>query len=333
MDSSNPAPLIELTFASYRTHTVAAAVELDVFSLLAGGQSLSAADLATKLGLAQRPTDLLLTAGAALGLFDKTGDRYRNSALAEEFLVAGQPSYLGGYIRMVGRLAPAIGGALRGERPGSFEAPRAEPNQSPGSGVAGYLHTLSTFTGRSLADAYDFGRHARLLDIGGGSGAVPIELCRRYPDLTGTVLDLPHVCEIASAKIGEAGLAERIGTAPGDFLADAPLPGGYDAMLLSSILHNWSEQTNRELLAKCHAALQPGGVVVICDLLLDADRTGPPEAALMGMIMLIATENGQSYGVAEHARWLGDAGFTDVRHVPLQTGGGANGAVIAHKAP
>jgi 3-hydroxy-5-methyl-1-naphthoate 3-O-methyltransferase len=101
-------------------------------------------------------------------------------------------------------------------------------------------------------------------------------------------------------------------------------------MLFSMILHDWDEATNRELLAKCYAALPSGGAVVVSELLLNADRTGPPEAALMGMNMLVETVGGRNYSETEYITWLTESGFADA-HVVHFDAPGANGAVVARK--
>ena len=169
----------------------------------------------------------------------------------------------------------------------------------------------------------------RLLDVGGGSGAFDIELCRRYPHLEATVYDLPFVAGIAADKIANAGFCERIRTVGGDFFADAAYPTAHDVVLLSMILHDWGEARNREILRKCHAALPSGGVVIVSELLVNDEKTGPAPAALMSLNMLIETE-GRNYTPAEYAALLDEVGFRDARTVWFEAAG-ANGAVVAHK--
>ncbi len=139
------------------------------------------------------------------------------------------------------------------------------------------------------------------------------------------------MCPIAAGKVAAAGLADRIDTVVGNFLHEPALPAGYDVLLLSMILHDWDEPTDRQLLAKCHAALPPGGALVISELLLNADRTGPPDAALMGMNMLVETTGGRNYSETEYAAWLTGAGFVDVQVTHFDAPG-ANGAVVARRA-
>ncbi len=238
---------------------------------------------------------MLLTGCAALGLLEKRDDRYVNSPLAEEFLVRGKPYYFGGWIEMADRrLYPGwgkLGEAVLTNRPTTWN-PERQAHLFEGEDPVMLalfweaMDSLSAFSARVLAEAVDFSAYQRLLDVGGGSGAYDIELCRRYPDLRATVFDLPFVCEQAAKKVAEAGLADRISTAPGDFFADE-LPGGHDVILLSMVMHDWTEERDREILHKCFQVLPSGGAMIICELLVNNEKTGPPPAALMSLNMLV----------------------------------------------
>ncbi|GAA4688210.1 methyltransferase [Phytohabitans rumicis] len=334
-----PTPLMRLVSGFWSFKTFAAAVELDLFSRLAGGKTITVEKAAADLGLADRPADLLLAACASLGLLDRSGDGYRNSALAEEFLVSGKPYYFGGQVRYCDARTylpwHRVGDALRTDRPLTWDPDSQESmfeTEDPQILELFWeaMYSTSIFTARALGEAYDFGAHTRLLDVGGGSGAYPIELCRRYAGLQATVYDLPHVCPIADEKGAAAGLSDRIDSFAGNFLHEPALPPGYDVILLSMILHDWDEPTNRELLGKCFAALPTGGAVVVSELLLNADRTGPPEAALMGMNMLVETVGGRNYSETEYVTWLTEAGFVDAEVIHFEAPG-ANGVVVARK--
>ncbi|MFI6095753.1 methyltransferase [Lentzea sp. NPDC051213] len=332
-------PLLQLTngFISFKTY--AAAVDLDVFTRLAGGRSVTVEEFAEEFDLQPRPADLLLAALTSLDLLEKTDIGYRNTAIAEEFLVAGKPYYFGGYVKFYNHKLYEgwhhVVDALKSDRPVLWNPDEQETLFTAEDAVVMELfweamHALAGFTARSLADVYDFTGHRRLLDVGGGSGGFPIELCSKFPHLTATVYELPHVCPIVTAKVKAAGLDHAIDTAPGNYSKDATLPEGYDVVLLSQIFHNYDEEYNRALLDKVWAALPPGGVVIICEHLLNPDRTGPAEAALMGMNMLVAQSGGKNYSETEYRSWLGDAGFVNSEIVRFEAGG-ANGAVIARK--
>lgn len=335
----SPAPLMQLTSGFWAFKTLAAAEELGLFTRLAGDRGITSQELADALGIHRRPAEMLLTGCASLGLLEVAGGRYRNSALAEEFLVEGKPYYFGGWVRMCDkRLYPGwarLTDALRTNRPTTWD-PGKQRSLFEGEDPVVLalfweaMHSLSTFSARALAGAADLSGVSRILDVGGGSGAFPIELCRAYRHLRATVYDLPFVADIAAGKVAEAGLSDRIATVAGDFFRDDAFPGDHDAVLLSMILHDWNEMKCRAILQKCHDALPPGGLVIISELLVDDDKSGPAPAALMSLNMLIETE-GRNYTPAEYGAWLSEAGFGSVRTVWFDAAG-ANGAVIGRKS-
>ena len=327
---------MDLTYGLWESQTLAAAESLDLFTALSARGGATADELCADLGIERRPADILLTACTALGLLHRDGERYLNALPAERHLVRGSGQFLGDYVRMLHDFAypgwMRITDAVRHNRPVRTIA-------EPGKGIfdAGNrpllfwdgLYGLSAVTGAALARAVSLARCSRLLDVGGGSGASAIELCRANPDLSATVFDLPHVCQAAGRRIADAGLAGRVGVCPGDFFAQPDLPGGHDAVLLSMILHDWDEPTCRELLAKCLRALDPGGMLIVSELLVADDRSGPRDAALMSMNMLVGT-TGRNYTGGEYLSWLADAGFADAKVVPFRAPA-ANGAVLAWK--
>ncbi len=329
--------VFEMVSGVWAFKTLAAAVELGLFGSLAGGGKATKEELEAALGLPERPTDLLLAACTSLGLLDRDGEHYRNSALAETALVPDRPNYLGGAVAYVESRSwrgwSRLTEALRTDRPTTWvpdtqDSPFAAEDQEMLGRFWSAMHNLGRSTARAVAAAYDLSGHEKLLDVGAGSGAFPIELCAAYPGLTATCYDLPHIVPLTQVEINQAGMGERIATVTGDFIADEVLPGGHDVALLAAILHDWDEDTGRMLLAKCHDALPPGGVLLICELLLDDDRTGPPPAALMGLNRLVETERGRAYTAAQYRSWLLDAGFREVTRVPCKSPG-ANAVLVA----
>jgi len=89
---------------------------------------------------------------------------------------------------------------------------------------------------------------------------------------------------------------------PGDFFKE-PLPVGSDAILLSMILHDWTPEKDRMILRKCFEALPSDGALIVSELMMNDEKTGPPPAALMSLNMLIECE-GRNYTCAEYMAWL-----------------------------
>jgi SAM-dependent methyltransferase len=329
---------MELATGFWSFKTLASAYELGLFEQLSGTSGTTAGELADRLGIASRPAEMLLTGCAALGLLESQGGRYVNSALADEYLVPGKPNHFGGLVTMFDRRLYGGWGkltqAIRTNRPTTWDPDRersmfesADPEVLATFWEA--MHALSTLTARALGTAFDLGGFHRLLDVGGGSAAFDIVLCQRYPELRASVYDLEHVTDIAARNVKDAALGDRITVTPGDFFDDASFPAGLDLHLFSMIMHDWNEAHDQLLLRKSFEALEPGGAVVICELLVDDDKTGPVPAALMSLNMLIEAE-GRNYTAAEYSKWLTDAGFIDPQIVPLEAPG-ANGVVTARK--
>src|SRR5262249_33155194 len=283
--------------------------------------------------------EMLLTGCAALGLLTKKGGRYRNSPLAAQYLVRGNPYYFGGFVEMLDkRLYPGwakLTEAIRTNRPTTWE-PTKQKSLFDALGpvmLSNFweaMHSISISTAAAMGQAIDFRRFKQLLDVGGGSGAFDIALCRRYRHLRATVYDLPHVATIAESKIAAAGLSKRVHTTGGDFFNDTSYPKDHDVILLSLIMHDWSEADDRAILHKCYDALPSGGAVIIAELLVNDDKTGPVPGALMSLNMLIETGGGRNYTAAEYGAWLTDCGFRKIRTVRFK-GPGADGAVIGYK--
>jgi 2-polyprenyl-3-methyl-5-hydroxy-6-metoxy-1,4-benzoquinol methylase len=329
-------PLMQIISGFWASKTLAAAVELDLFTELSG-RGVDIHQLSRLLQIHPRPAEMLLSGCASLGLLEKREERYYNTPLSEEFLVRGKPYYFGGVIAMLdrrlylpwNRLTEAIKtnrAQTWGDQPGIFEALSANPEEQRVFTEA--MHSFSVQSGKAVAAAFDFLPYARLLDVGGGSGAYCIEAARRHPHLRATVFDLPAALEIAREKIAEAGFADRITIHPGDFFSEA-LPKGADVLLLSMILHDWTPEKNRVILKKCFDALPSGGAMIVSELMMDDEKTGPVPAALMSLNMLIETE-GRNYTWAEYTRWLEEVGFTKIQRVPIVSPG-ANGLLIGRK--
>src|SRR5215210_22397 len=130
-------PLMQIIAGFWASKTLAAAVELDLFTKLSG-RGVNVQELCDVLGLHPRPAEMLLSGCASLGLLEKRGDRFYNSQLAEEFLVRGKPYYFGGVVTMLdrrlylpwNRLTEALKtnrAQTWGDEPGLFEALSKNP--------------------------------------------------------------------------------------------------------------------------------------------------------------------------------------------------------------
>ena len=297
-----------------------AALEVGLFTELAAGPA-SLEELAGRLGSEPRVLLALLEACVATELLWREGDRYRNSAAADRYLVRHARGYVGDYyLRQIAGTVysqvPFARAAVRGETGGQTYAgflddpARAEEfirGQHAGSSGPAYL----------LAKTEDLAGFTRLLDLGGGSGAFSIEIARRH-GLSAILVDHPSVVAVARTIVDEAGLGDRIRCVAGDVVA-GPWPAGADLILLSYVVSSYGPATLRDLLARARAYLPPGGGLIIHDFALHGDRPGPRNAALWYFTNLAVSATTHPHTVAGVTRAMTDAGFVGVAsrpHVP-----------------
>jgi 3-hydroxy-5-methyl-1-naphthoate 3-O-methyltransferase len=165
-----------------------------------------------------------------------------------------------------------------------------------------------------------------LLDVGGGSGVFSIEIARANPQLSATILEIDTMCVAAQAYIDKAG-ADRVTTLACDMFRQ-DWPTGHDAHFFSNIFHDWSDETCRMLAAKSFAALPSGGRILLHEILMNDDGTGPLIPAAFSMLMLLGTK-GKQFSLPELKGFLEGAGFVDVQ--AERTGGGYYSLVTARK--
>ncbi len=277
----------------------------------------STEELAEELGLAPRGLRALLRALVAMGLLREEGERYALTPEASASLVRDRPGSLWALIDMEVDhfLSPRdLLETLRTGRPSVYGGadPWDEHATSPERAAAftRAMHSISEGPAAALAEEVELEPGTRLLDVGGGSGALSIAICRAHPGVHCTVLDLEPVCAVAREMIRGAGLAGAIETQPGDMFA--PLPAGYDVLLFSQILHDWPPSKGLQLLRSAHRALAGGGAIWIHEKLIDDDGRGPLANALVDLDMAVWTE-GQQYRVGELEALIREAGFTHLR--------------------
>jgi hypothetical protein len=309
--------VLELFLGFWISRTVMAAVEFGVFDLL-DGDSRSLQEAQVALGLSTRPTRALLDTCAATGLLAKEDGRYRNTPLATRYLAAGSEYSLRNYVLDERWCWPAWGRleeALRGDAqllPEDAEGYHAFPEDF----FLDFLHGHSLAMGERLAAAVDFRSTRRLMDIGGGSGAVSIALCRAVPSLQAVVVDQPPVAAKATAHIEAAALSDRITTWPANLFED-PLPADCDTAVLANVLHDFSPERAQEILGRVVAALPTGGRVVILEIVPDEERRSPPLAVVFSVAMVVNTAGGDAHTASRYRAWLEGAGLSDVVVTPI----------------
>ena len=305
---------MELAVGYQRSKTLFAFVELRIPPLL-GAAPLTTKEIAERTGLHTLACDRLMNAGVALKLFTRDdAGVYSNTDESRTFLVADSPAYLGEQFALYDRTSYNAWGdltkSLREWRPGASDA---ETPQDADQGAASMRaqHNLATLVGAQLARAFEFDQYNSVLDLGGGSGAMSISLCREHERLRATIFDLPEVSNVAREFITNAKLSDRIATRDGDFKQDE-LPDGFDLALLANLLSVSSEETNRQLFRRIYDRLPPGGAIILSGWILDDARTSPVVPVLFCLEDIVWNVPDVERAAHTYETWLRDVGFTSI---------------------
>lgn len=332
LEENDVQSLVDMTLAHYRFQYLAAAVEFDLFTLLAERPGLTKQELAARLELRETPIRTLLLCLGAVGLVRKDGDRFFNSPLADRYLTKNRPDNFLARVRM-GRLL-----TYRGM--GSFyEALKSDANVGlgdvPGKGPTLYarigedpelqnvFHAFMASFSRhhSILSTIDLTGCERLLDVGGGAEAVnAIALVKRWPQLRITLLDLPPVAAVARSRVEENGLSDRIDVIGMDCFT-TEFPSGFDAVFYAHFLGIFSLEKQFDLVAKGARAVKPGGRLLIVGALQnESDVSGWHAAWLSAYFLTIVNGEGCVLSLPELQKLCAEAGFDDVDRTAISDG-------------
>jgi len=313
--------VIDLMDGFRASKAVFTAVSLGVFDRLHQGPA-TCAELAREFDCRPEALERLLGACAGLRVLQVEEGRYHNLPAATRFLRVASPETLSGYIlyseRVLYRMWSHLGDAVRegkhrweqefGKKENLFDHFFATDIEKR-TFLAG-MHGMGLLSSPATVAAFDLGSFDRFIDLGGGTGHLVIEACKRYPSLRGAVFDLPSVAAVSADYVRQAGLQNRIEILQGDFFRDELPPA--DLYGVGRILHDWADEKVATLLEKIHQRLPAGGALLICERLLNEERDGPATAYLQSLNMLVVTE-GRERSANEYEALTRAAGFRSFR--------------------
>jgi SAM-dependent methyltransferase len=308
-------------FAAFQV--LVAGVRLGLFELLAAGPERSVEEIRDQLRIPDHSTRALLLACASLGFVRRDPRRgtYRNSRYVDRMFVGPErartlPHLEAFHALMYQPFFHLTEGLRQGTNVGLQCLPgegstlyhRLESNPESKRIFYAWMKSIKRGSVPSrLVEALRGCRH--VLDVGGGDGDNAIDLARQLPELRVTIIDLADTCALAAGNAAAAGLSDRIGVSPGNFLED-PLPRGADAILFAHISNIYSDETNQALVRKAADALPKGGKLILYNLISNDDQTGPWYAGFLSLyFQVLATGTGAVYPPSRYEAWFANAGF------------------------
>ena len=323
--SMNPSNIREFAASFQKSRILLSGFELDLFTHIEETGTASN-DLSAKLGLDPHACERLLNALVSVGFLVKRDNLFFHTEESFHFLSRKGPEYLGGLMH-TNHLWKSWSNLTEVVRTGKA----AHPEVINDRGDEWLLSFITAMHDRAVKQApgqlagIDLSGVRTILDVGGGSGAFSIQFLRMKPDVHPTVFDLPNVIPITAKFLEKEGFGGIIGTWTGDYTTDE-LPGGFDLVFLSAIIHSNSLKVNRELIKKCYRSLNKNGRIIIQDWIMNNDRTQPVAGAVFAINMLVGTDAGDCFTEGEVREMLISAGFSVIEMKEL---GAGLGQVIA----
>jgi SAM-dependent methyltransferase len=295
--------------------TLLVASELGVFTAL-GGKARRAEELARHCRTTREGMRLLLNAMVGLQLLTVRNGLYRNRPVARIYLDEHSPRAVTNLLWLLTHHWSDWTEMTRAIR-------RGRTSWSPITETAAFrrrfalaMHERSHALAPATIGTIPLPRRpVRLLDLAGGPGSYSIALARRYPKLSGLLVD--QSVSVAQSLIKSHSLQNRLTVRAGDVFS-AELGSDYDAALVGNLLHDFNERDNRRLLSRVRQALKPGGKLFVVEFFLNDSLTKPAEASVFSLVMYKFTSGGRSYGWKEVEGWLKGLGFGRFRRRPVR---------------
>jgi 2-polyprenyl-3-methyl-5-hydroxy-6-metoxy-1,4-benzoquinol methylase len=322
--TSRPSPehIFNTMIAFQETEALRAAIELDIFTVIADGAN-TAASLAAKTGTSERGVRILCDYLTIKEFLTKKGERYSLTQDSAIFLNRHSPACLASMVNFLaspwskknfGALAQAVRkGGTAGET-----GDHTKPNEELWVNFARSMAPLTVPTAEFIAGLTGAtqDKPCKVLDVAAGHGMFGITVAKRNSNARIVAVDWPAVLEVAKENAVKFGVAGRYNARPGSAF-EVELGEGYDCVLLTNIFHHFDTPTCEKLMRRVHTALKAGGKAITLEFVPNEDRVTPPMAAAFSLVMLAGTDAGDAYTFAQYEKMFANAGFVKTTLHPV----------------
>jgi C-methyltransferase len=307
-ESIDPDSIYALYSGGFKPQITRIALEIDLFSPLANGpleaESVAEACKADPVG-----TRALLEYMAAIGMLTHVDGKFGLTPNAETFLVRGREAFAGDWLLM--ETDPDLWGnildTVRTGKSHPRELPAVQDAWLESYGRTQVDHSIEMWTAIGLFPLKR--KDLRILDLACGCGVKTFALARESAGMHVTCVDTPEVLAVAMRVADRMGISDQISFRPGDLLTTDLDDESVDLAFLGKITYSLTEAENRELFARVHHALVPGGLLVV-DSTMRTDMPSVP-ASIITLLMLSLT-GGAAHSASEYETWLRETGFGSI---------------------
>lgn len=317
-----PQYLEDLATGYWFSEVLFTAVELEVFTLLET-EGMTTDEIAGALDMPSSGLERFLQALCAVGLVVYDSERYYNTILASDYLVPSKSDYQGDSIlwRKGLRLGwQDLTECLKAGGRVNFPVEEEGPEQFARR-IRKYINAMDNIAKTKVAEILPFFEGLELkgeiLDIGTGSGAIAGGFLENFPSLSATLVDIQEVLNYTRELMDKKGFGKRVSYLPTNILEPwSVTKEGFDLVILSNIIHAYSEEEIPLILDRAADCLKPEGFLVIHDFFPEHCSA---KAALLDLNMFINTYNGRIFSGTWVKEQLAMSKLYTTELIPLAT--------------
>jgi SAM-dependent methyltransferase len=328
-DAVTPASIVNTAFAMVQTKVLGTAVDLNLFGIIAEGRDTTSA-IAASAGISQRAAGSVLKALTAMGFLQRKDDTFILADGTRSYLVPGAEEYMGDYVVESGSIWEDLGELTEVIQSGNnIEDDDEEELDEYFKGIVEGLFVENYQVANAAAEHLEIGKtrkDLRILDVAAGSCVWSVPMAQLDPGSHVDAMDFPAVVDYAVEFTERHGVTDQFTFLPGD-LEDYDFGEDiYDLVIIGHICHGLGEERSRALMAQAHRALKDSGELLLADQIMNDEKTGPLFPTLLGVHLLLYTDEGKVFSLGEFERWMKQAGFDNIEsfsippHTPFLLG-------------
>lgn len=302
------------------SHIFFESVRIGLFDEI-GDKTVPASVLAKRLNLSGNALSRFLRVLHEIGLVEKQGNIYRNTALSKKYLRKGEKAYLGDFFTHLESLqAPwlHLQTSLKTNKMIVPDKGRLSAYSEQLKKFLLAMHAVGQIKSKYIKRNFSIHRYRNMLDVGGGMGTYAVSFAKESRNLRATVFDLKTVIPHAKLYIKGAGMQNRIKVMTGECLHDTFPQGPYDLVFISNLLHVYDTLDCKKIINKAAGVLAEKGTLLIHDYILGCGDTFA--VSLFDMTMLVGTPQGRCHERRDIQGWMRSAGIPKIRTAEVFAG-------------
>lgn len=313
------ASILDINFGFARARVLDTALELRIFTYIHSGIRACPA-LATATNCNAASLQRLLDALVGLGLLQRNQEFYNLTPEARTYLVEGQPGYLGSHLRAVIEQWDTWGELTQTIQSGHKHLKQnwsSSQGRASNPGMFAHVFPLGFPLAWQVAGLFERNLQGRILDMFAGSGAWSIAMALQHPQISVVARDEPALLESVRAAVEQFDLTKRIKLCSSAEDAHELIPESFSMIIVSHACRFLGMQKSQELFQQCYQLLEPGGKLLLMDVIPTDERTGPPAALVIQLSLFLNSQEGDVFTAAQFHSWLQAAGFEDAKDLRI----------------